>query len=72
MASAFFPCTTFTPEALDSLSRVHVEVCERRGIDPHSAEAEQIAMTIVAFYQSGIQDNRTLAAAMGLRQSRAA
>jgi hypothetical protein len=70
MASAFFPCTTFTPEALDSVSRVHLDVCERRGVDPHSAEAEQIALTIMTFYQSGITDNRTLAAAMGLRQSR--
>jgi hypothetical protein len=69
MASSFFPPTIFTPDDLIVVGHVHTDVCEKRGIEPDSPEAEQIAITIIAFFQSGIKDEATLGAAMGLRKS---
>jgi len=69
MARSFFPPTIFTPDDLIIVSHVHTDVCEKRGIEPGSSEAEQIALTIIAFFQSGIKDEATLGAAMGLRRS---
>lgn len=69
MARSFFPPTIFTPDDLVIVSHVHTDVCEKRGIEPDSPEAEQIALTIIAFFQSGIKDEATLGAAMGLRKS---
>lgn len=64
-----FPSTIFTPDDLIIVGHVHTDVCEKRGIELGSPEAEQIALTIIAFFQSGITDEATLGAAMGLRKS---
>lgn len=69
MARSFLPPTILTPDDLITVGHVHTDVCEKRGVDPASPEAEQIALTIIAFFQSGITEEATLGAAMGLRKS---
>ena len=63
-----FPPTILKPDDLVAVGHVHTDVCEARGIEPHSAEAEEIALTIMAFYQSGVRDEQFLGAAMGLKR----
>jgi hypothetical protein len=67
--ASMFPSTILTPDDLIVVGHVHTDVCERRGVEPDSREAEEIALTIIAFFQSGIRDEATLGAAMGLRKS---
>jgi hypothetical protein len=69
MANSLFPCTIFKPEDLVAVGHVHTDVCEARNIAHDSAEGEQVALTIMSFFQSGITDEGTLRLAMGLRRT---
>ncbi|MBZ9737991.1 MULTISPECIES: hypothetical protein [unclassified Mesorhizobium] len=56
------------PDEVATLQRVFDEACRRRQAHPESAEARELALTLLALYNAGMVDEETLTEAVGFRR----
>lgn len=57
-----------TPRELATLQRVFDGACEAHRVMPDSTEAGEIALTLLALHNAGMQDEGELHAAVGFRR----
>jgi hypothetical protein len=56
------------PDDIAKLQRVFDEACRRREAHPESAEARELALTLLALHNAGMVDEDMLAEAVGFRR----
>ncbi|WP_027146441.1 hypothetical protein [Mesorhizobium sp. WSM3626] len=56
------------PDEVATLQRVFDEACRRREAHPESAEARELALTLLALYNAGMVDEEMLTEAVGFRR----
>ncbi|ESZ00885.1 hypothetical protein [Mesorhizobium sp. LNHC209A00] len=56
------------PDEVATLQRVFDEACRRRQAHPESAEARELALTLLALYNAGMVDEEMLTEAVGFRR----
>ncbi|MEI9412102.1 hypothetical protein [Mesorhizobium salmacidum] len=56
------------PGEVATLQRVFDEACRRREAHPESAEARELALTLLALYNAGMVDEEMLTEAVGFRR----
>ncbi|RWE28207.1 MAG: hypothetical protein EOS78_32475 [Mesorhizobium sp.] len=56
------------PDEVATLQRVFDEACRRRQAHPESAEARELALTLLALYNAGMVDEAMLTEAVGFRR----
>ncbi|KAA3441830.1 hypothetical protein C7I87_33710 [Mesorhizobium sp. SARCC-RB16n] len=56
------------PDEVATLQRVFDEACRRREAHPESAEARELALTLLALYNAGMVEEEMLTEAVGFRR----
>lgn len=57
------------PGEIAKLQRVFDVACEARGVVPHSADAREVALTILALHNAGMVDEESLRDAVAFSRS---
>ncbi|AZO57283.1 MULTISPECIES: hypothetical protein [unclassified Mesorhizobium] len=68
MPNSIYDRGLLKPDEVATLQRVFDEACRRRQAHPESAEARELALTLLALYNAGMADEAMLTEAVGFRR----